>query len=229
MKISHLTFVSLFCLSTGLNTLRELVKWSKLPYICQLTTIGVSPLEVQHGIMRQDGPELDDKQAYCTSLYNSVTQYQEVWPYLTHCTFKAFSINLPREERAKVNQELSVSLIKLAFMTVNPTAISDHCFLAQVYLFLALMVLVIIPTGEWWPVMPLIFSLSITYLNLPPLPCLCLIVCILSLRNNTRRANNMHDLNHVTGLLSESSVHSNENAKQIWIDFFCEFASNYII
>lgn len=54
--------------------------------------------EVQRGIMRQDRPELDDKQANCTSLDNSVTQYQKVWPYLTHCTFKAFSMNLPREE-----------------------------------------------------------------------------------------------------------------------------------
>lgn len=36
-------------------------------------------------------------------------------------------------------------------------------------------------------------------------------------------------LNHVLLRPNKSSVHSNENAKQIWIDFSREFASNYII
>lgn len=39
----------------------------------------------------------------------------------------------------------------------------------------------------------------------------------------------MQDLNYVILQLNKSSVYSNENAKQIWIDFPYEFASNYII
>lgn len=61
------------------------MKFSKLSYICQLTTIGVLPLEVQCGIMRQDGPELADKQAYCISLNNIIPRGHTV--IVTYCQF----------------------------------------------------------------------------------------------------------------------------------------------